>query len=212
MRVIKAMTKKVWVIAGSVLLAFAIGVAFCAYATTLRAERFMRAIWKLAVGSTQTSAILAIADQFRSNLTDKSAVCDAENCSMEFSFENPLLKVLRCDKRSRLDAALKIKDHRIGYVYTVFGVGGGPIPSSVVNVIEFADAVPGGFRLDVLPRGKGGLPQIFVRFDQRASDSQKESIFDLKLSCLNRPFRCRTAYDLAPSLSKRPEARNLMPS
>src|SRR5437763_587468 len=155
MRVIKGMTKKVWVIAGSVLLAFAIGVAFCAYATTLRAESFMRAVWRLDVGSIQTSAILAIANQFRSNLTDRSAVCDAENCSVEFSFENPLLKLLRCDKRSRLDAALKIQDHRIGYVYTVFAIGGGPIPSSVVNVIEFADGVPGGFKLDVEPRGKG---------------------------------------------------------
>src|SRR6185312_4007897 len=87
-----------------------------------------------------------------------------------------------------------------------------PNPSSVVNVMEFADSVPGGFRLDILPRNHDGVSRIFVRFDKYASDSERQSSLDLNLSCLNRPFRCRDAYDLAPSLPKRPEARSLLPN
>lgn len=207
-----ALMKRIYVIAGALVIVVLGGTAICGYMTELRAERFTKEVWKLNVGSDQTAEILKIADQFHSNVTGKSAVCNSESCSLEFGFENPLLKLLRDEKRSRLDVGLRIEDHKIGYVYIAFGIGGGATPSSVVNVIEFADSVPGGFRLDVLPRTSHGVPRIFVRFDKRASEAEKQSIFDLNLSCLNRPFKCRDAYDLAPSLPQRPEARSLLPA
>jgi|SRR5579872_4161351 len=193
-------------------IAIGLGLAFCNYLTTRRAERFVAAVRQLDVGSNESAGVLGIAERFRTNVTNSSTVCDPDSCSVEFAFQNPLLKLLRIQTLSRLDAGLRVENHRVGYVYLAFGTGGGAKPSSVVNVMEFSDSVPGGYRLDVLPRGQNNVPRIFVRFDKSASDSEKESSFDLNLSCLNRPFKCRDAYDLAPSLPQRPEARSLLPN
>lgn len=214
--VTQAIEKKRMKIASRILLVLAVvavlSFALCSYLTTRGAEQFMAAVRQLEVGTSDTAHILAIAQRFRSNVTTKSAVCDVENCSVKFAFQNPLLKLLRLPTLSRLDAMLRIDNHAVGYVYIAFGMGGGAKPVSVVNVMEFADSVPGGVRLDILPRANHGVPRIFVRLDKHASDSEKQSSFDLNLSCLNQPFKCRDAYDLAPSLPQRPEARSLLPN
>lgn len=184
--------------------------AICNHLTAKRATEFVNAIRKLDIGSNEGSQILRIAEEFRAQITSKSPGCDATNCLVEFTLQNPVLKLLQVPTRSRLNAGLRVENHKIGYLALFFTIGGGDKPSSSVSVLEFAYSGSQGFSLEVLPKRDAGVPKIFVRFDKRASDAEKDSIFSLNLSCLNRPLHCRDAFDLAPLLARNPAARNLL--
>jgi len=108
--------------------AAALVLVLCSYLTKKRAGQFIVEIRHLDVGSNDSEAVLAIVQNFRSSLTNESGRCDLNTCSVEFSFQNPLLKLLKVERRSRLDAVLRVENHRVGYVYITFGTGGGAKP------------------------------------------------------------------------------------
>ena len=160
----------------------------CGHQTRQRAHGFVVAVRQFKVGSYRTDAVLELASRFQSNVTKSSATCNSDNCSIEFAFEHPLLRLLRFPAPPRLDAGLRIKNHKIGYIALFFVVGGGTT-ALPVSIFEFDDSQGQlFFHLDVQPRHKDTVPAVFVRFNNLAPQAHQQTIVDLNLSCLNRTF------------------------
>jgi hypothetical protein len=180
-----------------------------AFLVRIKAEKFLVRIRELRVGADPES-VARLRSEFRSDLLFDDSNCNSESCDAEFRFLNTPWHNLRMSPPIQLVGIARVKNHSITYVGISYSIAVTPDAMSAVDITEFEATGGRIFKLDAKPRKPGIIPYINVRFNDLASEEEKNSIFSLDTTCLSVPLKCKDAYDLAPLLARRSDLRFLL--